>query len=77
MIQLLHLLVAYFLEPRLPVCPLLILSHPFRHLFLILNLTLSGTAPAFGQPAPAPAFGAAPAPATGGLFGSVSGKDIS
>ena len=27
-------------------------------------------APAFGAPAPAPAFGAAPAPATGGLFGA-------
>lgn len=41
------------------------------------NSHVSGTAPAFGQPAPAPAFGAAPAPATGGLFGSVPGKDIS
>ena len=34
------------------------------------------SAPAFGQPAPAPAFGATPAPATGGLFGSAPGTDL-
>lgn len=46
-------------------------------LFVILcslPYCLFSLAPAFGQPAPAPAFGASPAPATGGFFGSTPGR---
>jgi hypothetical protein len=36
-------------------------------------VSIFSIAPAFGQAAPAPAFGSSPAPATGGLFGSSPG----
>jgi hypothetical protein len=43
---------------------------------MLPSFLIATTAPAFGQPVAAPAFGAAPA-TTGGLFGSSPGKKSS